>query len=489
MNNINKDYILFIKFSSFLIPTILFTNYILNQIYVDGSDLLDVGWFTYLFTEILHWPVQNPEAIGGTFFKTHFFLFFYILSYVHQYILFFIPAPMYYSIFIGSMYGLISLSVFLIALNLIDFLNAKKLSILFFISIVSSINGAALELIGIPHIEIAIPALMLLFFAFYLTNKKTLSFFVFSFLLTIKEDAGFHIFALIMIIIVSTYIVKRKVKDIDYTLLFLAIIGFLYSIVVIYIQKKYFTGDNILERIYLGTPYFAHIKYSFLIDRLNYFYLNREYLYIPMLFSVILSIYTKNIFLLSSVVASLLWFFLSIIAILEMLGTFSNYYAFVFVISSVWPIFSFLIAKKTYLIKSDYFKSVIISVIFITGSFILLFPQNGGNVDSKSWKNFIFTNYKTIVNTEFFVKYFAENKAKFGNILFDEPSSVLFVKKLSKDEYGYLNNFSKNIKDKADTIIFYNTKKSLNKPSVKIMKSIIFKNNLRNIYIIKKPIL
>lgn len=468
--------------SSFLIPTFFFTNYVLNQFYIQGSGLLDVGWFTYMITETTSWPIQNPEAIGGTFFSTHFSLFFYVLSYIHQYVLFFMPGPVFYSAFIGSMYGLISLSVFLVGLKLIPKISIQYLYALLFTSILSSMNGAALGLIGFPHIEIAIPALILLFFSLYITDKKILSFVVFTFLLTIREDAGFHVFALIMTTGILILIIKRNVKAIDLTLLGLAIIGLSYSIFAMYIQKIYFPGDNALERVYLGNPHFIHITCSFLSERLSFFFLNREYIYVPMLMTIILSLYTKNIILLSSLISSLPWFLLSLIAINVMPGSFSNYYAFPFILLGGWPIFAFYIAKKFAVEQSDYFKNTVISILFITGTSILLFPGNSGNVDHKPWKNFIFFDYGKIIGTEGFIKYFVANKAQFGNIIFDEPLSALFVKNLSKDEYGFLNVFPENIQNNADTILYYDTKRALNSSSVETMRNILWKNNLNNIY-------
>jgi len=469
---------------SFLVPTFFFTNYVLKQFYTYGSSLLDVGWFTYMLTETTSWPVQNPEAIGGSFFKTHFSLFFYILSYVYRYILFFIPAPVYYSLFIGSMYGFISLSVFLVGLNLMQTINKWYLYVLLIISILSSMNGAALGLIGFPHIEIAIPSLLLLFLALYLTNRKIISYIVFVFLLTIREDAGFHIFALLMTIEVIVFIKKRQIKEIDLTLLSFAILGFIYTIITIYIQKTYFPGDNALERVYLGNPHFAHITYSFFTDRLQYFFTNREYIYIPMLFTLILSLYTKNFILLSSFVASFPWLILSIMAISNMPGTLSNYYAFPFITLSVWPIFAFLILKNRNLNQSYSLKNIVISIILITGISIFLFPNNSGNVDHKPWKNFLYTEYKTISSTQRFIAFTNTKKEKLGNILYDEPMAALFVKNLSKNEYGYLNNFSNKIKDKADSVIFLKSRNSLNEPSLNIMKEIITKNHLNYIYTI-----
>ncbi len=473
-------------FASFIIPSIFFTNYVLSQFYLHGTGLLDVGWFTYLLTNATSWPLKNPDAIGGFFFQTHFSVFFYATSYVYENILFFIPEPVYFSLFIGSMYGIISLSVFMVGLKLIKKVTFKISLILLSLSILSSMNGAALGLIGLPHIEIALPALILLFLSLHITGKKRVSFIIFILLLTIREDAGLHIFALLMTVLIIKYISTRKVTSLDLNLLFFAFAGFFYTIATMYIQKSYFPGDNALERVYLGNPTLSHLSGSFLVDRLGYFLTERGYIYIPAMLSVLAYFYTKNIFLLCGLLATLPWFFLSLIAVSAMPGSFSNYYAFPFVIIGVWPVFAFAIENKVMTQQLKNTKKIILSIIVITGTSVFLFPGNSGNVDSKPWRSFIFNDYEIISNTGAFIVFLNANKMKFGNILFDEPLAALFVQTLSRDEYGYLNNFSENVKNKADTVIFNNSNNSLNKSSNAVMTSIILDRGLNNIFKVDK---
>lgn len=473
-------------FLSWLIPTVLFTSYVLNQFYIDGSGLLDVGWFTYMMTEANSWPLPNPQALedthlGYTFFRTHFSLFFYLLSFVYKYFLFFIPEPVYFSLFIGSMYGVISLSVFIVGLQLLSIDTMKQIIILFIISILTSMNGTALSLIGFPHIEIAIPALILLFIALYFSDKKISSYFVFALLLTIREDAGFHLFGLLMTIFVTKYIFVKNSKSFDKDLFIIAFIGFTYSIFAIYIQKTYFPGDDALERIYLGNPHFAHITYAFVMEKLTFLLNNREYLYIPFLFTLVLAFYYKNIFILSSFLASLPWLLLSLLAVSSMPNSLSNYYAFPFIVVLSWPMFAFVIAKKLEILQENYYKKLLLSCILISGLSVLLFPNNGGNFDSKPWKRFCFSDYNLVYATENFIANFNLRKDDLGNILLDEPMAALLVKSMKKNEYGYLNNYSENLKEKADTVVFYASSQSLSISSEKTMNSIILNNNLTNV--------
>ncbi len=474
---------------SYLVPTILSTSYVLNQIYVTGSSLPDVGWFTYMMTESCSWPLLNPQALeytplGSTYFQTHFSLFFYILSFIYNYFLFFIPEPVYFSIFIGSMYGVISLSVFISGFKILSKRKLLYMMILLLISILTSFNGAALALIGFPHIEIAIPALILLFFALYFTDNKVLSYFIFILLLTIREDAGFHIFALLGTILFIHYLQERNLKKLDHRLIILAILGLIYGVFAVYIQKTYFPGSNALERVYLGNPHFVHLTYDFIIEKIKFLFENREYLYLPILFTILMSIYSKNMFLLSSFIAIIPWIILSFVAVSSMPSSFSNYYAFPFIITLAWPIFAFIIAKKLNFLQRNNFIHLGLSIFLITGVSILLFPNNKRNVDSKPWTHFYFNSYSSIYSAENFITKFNFIKDDFGNILVDEPMAVLLVHSITKNEYRYLNNFSDNLKKEADTVIFYKTNKTLGSPSKTIMNKIISNNNLKNICLV-----
>ncbi len=472
--------------ASFLIPTFLFANYVLNQFYIDGSGLLDVGWFKYMMTEANSWPLPNPQALesthlGSTFFHTHFSLFFYILSFLYKYFLFFIPKPVYYSLFIGSMYGLISFSVFLVGLKLSPFTTLKYIIFIFVIAIFTSLNGVGMGLIGFPHIEIAIPAFILLFLALYFTGYKIMSYMAFLFLLSIREDAGFHIFALLSTVILFTFIIKKDYRVLDYKLLFLGMIGILYSLIAIYIQKTYFPGDSALERVYLGSPHFAHLTASFLMGKLKFILENREYIYVPMLFTILMSLYTKNIFLLTTLISTFPWAIFSIIAISAMPSSFSNYYAFPFILILAWPVFAFLIAESNGVLGNNHFRKLVVSIIFITGSSVILFPNNKGNFDNTPWQKLYFNNYKSILKTEIFITNFEKYKIRLGNILLDEPMAALLTKNMLLKEYGYLDNYSEKLKKQAETIVFYISDTPLNRKGIQTMNSIIISNKLKNI--------
>jgi hypothetical protein len=164
---------------------------------------------------------------------------------------------------------------------------------------------------------------------------------------------------------------------------------------------------------------------------------------------------------------------------------FSNYYAFPFILLLSWPLIAFLVKKKLDVSFSVSWKKLLLSVILITGSSVMLFPNNNGNHDNSPWRNFYFDKYKTIFQVEKFVKSYNIHKKEFGNILVDESMAAFLTKKMKIEEYGYLNNYSLELQKKADTVIFYMSDTPLNRVAIKKMNDIILENKLVNICHIK----
>ncbi|MEA3490270.1 MAG: hypothetical protein U9R27_00015 [Campylobacterota bacterium] len=462
---------------SFLVPTTLFTNYVMNQYYGVGSGVCDVGWFTFLMTQTDSWPLLNPLAglLDESYFSTHLSLFYYPLSFLYSFVEDFVSPPLYYSLFIGSMYGLISLAVFVAGLRLLPNSTFLSLLLLCVIAILTSMNGAALGLIGFPHIEIAIPALMLLFISLYFSGYVKSSYIVFLMLLTIREDAGFHLFGLLSIVLLSMYVMTRDKKSLPKELIAVALVGLIYSFSVIYLQKTFYPGDNALERIYLGKPHFAHLTADFISGRIQFILTDRAYLYIPLFFTILMAFVSRNIFLLSSFIATLPWLFLSLIAISSMPGHLSNYYAFPFITALSWPMFAYLIAHRVNPQSMVSYKKIIVSVALITGSSIILFPGNRQNFDTKPWEKFDFAYLSTMSSSDQFVSALSKHKSDFGDILFDEPLAALMVETLTKDEYGYINDFFDYQIEEADTVIF-------NMSSLEALRGILDQRQLHVVY-------
>ena len=442
----------------FLIPFILVTNYILNEYYLDGSCVCDTGWFTYLLTNSTTINILNPlqGILTESYLSTHISLFYFPLSIIYKPLSSLMSPPVYFAIFIAFLYSIISITIFLAGDKILDIKDKYTLIFLIFISILTPFNGVGLGLIGFPHIEIAIPALILLFLTLYFSGYRYISYFVFIFLMTIREDAGFHLFSILSLVLITIFFIKRSLpKD----LLFINIIALVASIFMIIIQKKYFGGDNALERIYLGIPHFAHLNYNFIVDRLDFIMEHRKYIYIPMLSLIPIAIWSRNIFLILPIISTLPWFILSIIAINPMPHSLTNYYAFPFILPLSWTLIGFLIFSK---ITNKQIKSykIVISTLIITLLSTILFDGEK-NLDGKPWDSCNFKYMNRLSSVDSAIKDIYKYRDIFGNIIFDESISALYIKNLKEAQYGYINTFQDWQLEQANSAIFYKDSKKM----------------------------
>jgi len=462
----------------FISVSTVFFNYVMNHIYVQGSGMADVGWFMDLMAFTAEIPPKNPSAmsIDTTFFSTHISLVFYITSAIYYLSETFINEKVLFSLFVGSMYGLVSISVLITLKEKIEH-NKTSLFTASLISVLAAFNGAGLGLIGFPHIEIAIPALLLLFITLHTSNYKKLSIITFVILLTIREDSGLHAFLILSAIIIANFIQSKKViKDI----LAFAIAGLIYSLLAIYIQKTYFPGDNALARIYTGTPPYAHITLDFIIKQISTFFSYRAYIWAPWLVALYLYIRTRDLLYLAGIAATTPWLILSLTAYGGMAQMLSNYYAFPMILSILWPIFSSALSMKLagrsaskHEIKVA-FASPVLSMVF--------FLSNTGLVDGSPWRSFNFEYLNTTIESEKAAREICKSKEKFGNVLFDEPTSALMISCIEYGEWSYLNKYKRDAIDSAHTLIFSSSEKTVNGTSIHTMRKIAIEAQLGDFY-------
>lgn len=466
------------------LPGVLVMNYVMNQYFVHGSGVLDVGWFTYLMTNDAAWPIKNLSILPqSSFFSIHFSPFFYPAAVFYNFIRDWVSPHLYFAFFMGFMYGMLSLAIFIAGDKLIEKNTVYKYFFLLFVSLLSAFNGVGLGLIGFPHVEIAIPALLLLFLSLYFTGRKMISYAVLTCFLIIREDAGLHAFFLLFGMVLLLYFIPKASVRLRKKLLFLSMITLLYSVFVILIQKIYFGGDDAFIRIYAGTPPFAHLNLSYLIHKLGFFLENRAYIYVPALLCVILAVLRRNILYVAPVISSLPWLLISLIAVAAMPSTLSNYYAFPLIVILVWPVFANLIAIRVNLHHRIEFRSVFTDTLLVTGLSVALFPGSAGHVDASPWNDVGFEFTSRYTPTQQLVRCIADWEDA-GKILYDEPMAALSVNTLQKSEYGYLNRYSEQQIREAETVVFTTSLTALNGPSVKSMLHIIATKDLSHLYVV-----
>jgi hypothetical protein len=181
----------FAGFLCALIPFALFFDALLNHFYRTGGYFWDSGSLAHATTFSTSWPMMAPpilhrgSAIVLETFGIHFHPIFYLTSALHL-ALPFVPAAAYYSFVQALFPGLLGLSVFIV------FARSTNHALAVITALATAFCGPLLVNIGLPHIELAIPSLFLLFLALRSVGHRIGSFIALGLCLSVREDAGLH---------------------------------------------------------------------------------------------------------------------------------------------------------------------------------------------------------------------------------------------------------------------------------------------------------
>lgn len=444
-------------FGVFLIAGFFATNYTLNHFYVSGGYMADSGWFAYLSAHSTNWPASNPPSIGGTYFSTHFSPAFYIFTALHillSTVGISVSDVSWFSITQGFWLALTASSIFVL-LSSNSPSSAANNALIASASLIVAFNGVFLASIGFPHFEIAIPALLVAFFASHINGRPKTAIVLLCLGLLMREDAGLHYFGLFFLLAGYLYFAKGRLisKEIGFYY-FLAVSCFVYSLLAIAIQRTYFNvGDNALARVYLGEPAFAHISLGFLQERLDFFVRNRLYILTPIILAIFLSIYKRSWGLLVGVGAVLPWIIFSLLAISLQAGTLTSYYSFPVAIALFWPSITYALLSRQ---KDGDFITFRISIKDISAialSSLVFYAGSYGNHDLSPWQNFwpkwIGQINSTHTSLNKFVKANGELK-----LIFDDSAASLLNSTATPLQWKYQLAFSNDDIKISDAVLF-----------------------------------
>lgn len=316
---------------------VLNVGYNLQCFYIRGAGD-DTGWFAWLATNSHHWPMPNPELIGGNFLSIHmspiFFVSTFLLTPLSD-----LPAAVQFSLLISLWAPVLWLALFL----LLDRFVVIGLWMRCTLSLLLTFNGLTLSMVGFPHVEALIPALGLLAIALCLRAETATGWvgagIVALLALAIREDAGLHLFlVLLAMVVVSAWARDRSSM---WRLLGLAALCVAASILALWVQRHGIPGGGqLLGNVYLGYPPFAHISWSGLIRRLVYWTTRREYIFLPIMILLISASrhWVGDRRLLLGVAIALPWLALSMVASVQQAGDLWSYYCFPLVFMLFWPL-------------------------------------------------------------------------------------------------------------------------------------------------------
>lgn len=405
-NNTIVNCILF--FLSFIIPFFLSLIFLLNFFFINGAYWLDAGWYTHLMGNFYFInPKSLQLSIGKYMFSTHVYaaadLFSILLYPFHVY------TPYLFSIFVSIAFGLLSVFVYMSAVD-----NKLYTEMMFglFLSIVIFFSYLISSIISYPHFEIWIPVGLLWFFNFYINNKYNKAFITLLLLCLNREEAGFDVFGVFIILFLIKNLFYRK-ELININLgnkgLFFCFLAFFSSVAILFIQHVMFHGAYLFRQEYIGSPAFGNINYATIYSRIIYLIKNRVDLYGPFLLIIILSIYTKNLFFVAGYISIIPWVLINIFSARNTLAHFTSYYAYPFLYAALWPTLMRNSMPMKFRMPFIYVQCIILFPTFIYGM-----------TYSWVWKNYIPKfSIAEIRNMQRFSYNIDQNKCKIGSIAID----------------------------------------------------------------------
>lgn len=319
----------------FLIPMVLVTVYTLNHFYSGGGYFWDSGLFAHFSAFTDEWPMLWPDVLPydsskprPTFFSIHFMPMFYGTSALYKLVPF-VPPAAYFSILQGMWSGLIGLSAFLLCAG------AAGPAIAAVTALATALCGPILAAIGFPHIEMAIPGLLLLFFALRSRGNAPAAYVALGICLLVREDAGLHAAAFLTLLALAKGISGAGRQEVLNNL-GVALACTVYSVAAVAFQAAWAPSNPMhLQDVYLGRPIGAHLSWQLISARTATFLTDWGYAVWPVIVLIAVALWRRNALLLAGALAPIPWVLLSLLAVKEV-GLMA-YYSFPLIIAIAWP--------------------------------------------------------------------------------------------------------------------------------------------------------
>ncbi len=314
-------------------------NHHLNHFYTAGAYFADSGWFAHLASHSVPPMMDNPAPIPGEFFGTHFSPIFWIYTAISRTILFPFDEATRFSIYQAGWAAAMTVGLTLGARRLLrPWLAAATGLILTF-------NGIVIAVLAFPHIELAIPAAMILFLGLRATpSAPSIAAWAALVLgLLVREDAGLHYFGLLAS--AAVLMALTGMRDRARGLVVPALACLVYGAAMVAVQKLIIddgTGPNLLQALYLGDPAYAHLNSGLLFDRIGFLFREKLFLVGPAVVLGLALVATRSWLALAGGLSVVPWALFNLTALAPHVGAFETYYSFPLVLYLVWPLFALI---------------------------------------------------------------------------------------------------------------------------------------------------
>ncbi len=407
-----------------LITCILVRLAVLNVFYTTG-DMHDPGWMATIMWHN-RWRLPGPPAFPGRYFAEHISLTMWLANALS----FVVPLPKfdYYAACIAATHALFAAGVYRAWQLTESRFTAARSAVAILVALAAAFSGVGVVALGLPHPELAIPALALWFVIAVARRAYVAACCWLAACLLAREDAGLHVFLLLALwIAVLAWRQRAITRDIRWLSSF-AIAALSYSVTLFLAKHVFFPAGNVFVRSYPGIPAWHHVTAPFILDRLHFYLTERTYLLLPMLLTFIWACIIRNPLLPLGYIAVLPWLLLSFLAIHDTPGTLSYYYAFPFWLSLAWPLVALRVWRDTSSHLTRRWPYALLLLVSIAGwqrDHLAIYPLLTSPAGDSP---FLYNDtLRDRGRYQAFTDYFLANRPLFGPIALDEGTFGLLI--------------------------------------------------------------
>jgi hypothetical protein len=320
----------------FAVTFLLHYNYLINTYYHFGAAYNDAGILSQIVWRS-DWKLTPPLFfVNYSFYGVHVTPIFNVLNALS----YFVNTHMaeFYSTFIAATYASLALTLFYIISRCVILRNHWQIAGVALLCALFGFNPIIMNGIWIGHFEYAIPLGILLFVISYTQGFRWGTLVAFVFTLSIREDAGLHLVAVLGLVGLLKVYQQRSFSAAKHEIVY-SLIALIYSGLAMWLSlasRNYF--GSTFQDIYSGKPPFAHISWTMLWERLSLISTEHIYLWSGFLLTVVVTIKSRNPYMLIGYAAYIPWFIMNWIAVNPNTGHLYAYYAFPFITSLAWPL-------------------------------------------------------------------------------------------------------------------------------------------------------
>jgi hypothetical protein len=418
-----------------LITFVLVRIAVLNIFYNTG-DMQDPGWLAFL-TWHNDWRLHGPAAYPELYFSEHVMPILWLTNAIS----YLVPLGKYdyYAACIALIHALYAAGVYRAWFLTETHLTPARVIVAILVALAAAFSAVAIAALGLPHPELAIPALALWFVIAMARRAYVAAACWLVACLAIREDAGMHVFALLILWAGVLAIRRRDLStDIKFLLGF-AILALIYSVLAFLAKHFYFPASNNLIRSYLGDPPFHHVTVPFILHRLQFYVLERGYVLLPLLVTLVWAAISRNPLLPLGYISALPWLLLSTVAVHVTVGTLSYYYGFPFWLSLAWPLVALRVWPDSggrVTRRWPYALLLLVSLVGWQSNRVVIYPLNTNSLGASP---FVYNEtLRDRAMYQKFVDYFVANRPLFGSVALDGAVFGLMIDHADRPDLIYL---------------------------------------------------